>query len=201
MRESPLVVAAQQSHDTWRGFDERQKRAAVAASAVTFGRLGLRLVVEAATRTGRLSRKQRFVANLALDMADSIDGKIARHFDAVTPFGKVADPLADKIDFAIQEYGRVMRGELDAPTAAVRSARDLASTHVRHEQSLRAARGEIADADTGARPLNKWTSAFRAASLRVDDLFPGSRLAQGMQHTATAALIASGLSNVKEYRR
>lgn len=196
----PLKLAYDQSRETWQGFDARQKRYAIAASAFTFGRVGLRLALEIARTKGAVNRRNAAIAHCALDLADNIDGRIARAGNAVTPWGKVADPFADKIDFAVQEYSRVVRGEMDSATALVRTGRDVASTTLRNHQSEHAARhGGVAN--TSAQWPGKVSTAFRSVSLRIADVAPESRVATVSQHTATVGLIASLVTNAQHYRR
>lgn len=200
VRRHPLKLAYDQSRETWQGFDARQKRYAVAASAFTFGRVGLRLALEVAQLRGTVSRRTAAIAHCALDLADNVDGRIARAGNAVTPWGKVADPFADKVDFAVQEYARVLRGELDAPTAGIRTARDVASTSLRSRQSEYAAQHGT-QANTAAQWPGKASTAARSVSLRIGDFMPESPIALASQHMATAGLLASLASNAAHYRR
>ena len=195
----PLVAAYHQTKETWRGFDVDQKRAAVLASIATFGRLGLRIAVERGQDTGRISRTQATLAHVALDFADTIDGKIARAGNAVTPWGKVADPLADKVDFAIQDVARVRRGEMSGIEAGVRISRDVASTALRHYESLHP--GEDTTARTAATWAGKSSTIGRSVANRVGDIAPRSTAAKGARYAATAGLVASLVSNWRDFRK
>lgn len=195
----PLVAAYRQTKETWQGFDANQKRAAMLASVATFGRLGLRIAVERGQDTGRISRTQAVLAHIALDFADTIDGKIARAGNAVTPWGKVADPLADKVDFAIQDIARVRRGEMSSIEAGVRMGRDVASTALRHYESLHPT--EDATARTAATWAGKSSTIGRSVANRVGDIAPRSRTATVLRSAATAGLVASLISNWRDFRK
>lgn len=194
----PLVAGYQQTKEVWSEFTPEQKRAATLASIATFGRLALRVAVEHGQDSGRLSRKQALLAHIALDFADTADGRIARAGNAVTPWGKVADPLADKVDFAIQDIARVRRGEMNAFEAGVREVRDVSSTVLRHHESLH-------PSPEGARTAASWagkgSSFFRAFANRVNDVAPNSKIATVTRYAATAGLIGSLIINVRDFRR
>ena len=193
----PLVAAYQQTKGAWQEFDATQRRAVVLASLATFGRLGLRVAVEYGQDSGKLSRKQATLAHIALDFADTIDGRIARAGNAVTDWGKVADPLADKLDFAIQDIARVRRGELDGPEAAVRIVRDVTSTGLRHYESLHP--GEQG-AHTAASWWGKGSTITRSIVNRISDVMPDSQLTPVVQHVATAGLLVSLAHNWRSFR-
>ena len=193
----PLVAAYQQTKETWAGFDSSQRRAAMLASLATFGRIGLRIAVEYGQNSDRVSRRQAALAHIVLDFADTIDGRIARAGNAVTPWGKVADPLADKVDFAIQDIARVRRGELSGAEATLRIARDVASTGLRQYESLHpSAQG----AHTAASWWGKGSTIARSLSNRTSDLMPDSTIAPIARHVATGGLLVSLASNVRDSR-
>jgi phosphatidylglycerophosphate synthase len=194
----PLVAAYQQTKEVWSDFTPEQKRAATLASAATFGRLALRIAVEYSQDSGRLSRKQALLAHVALDCADTLDGRIARAGNAVTPWGKVADPLADKVDFAIQDIARVRRGEMGGVEAGIRIIRDTGSTMLRHYESLHPGQE---GARTAATSAGKGSSILRVIANRVGDAAPESKVATATRHTATAGLIGSFISNWRDFRR
>lgn len=194
----PLVAAYQQTKETWADFTPEQKRAAKFASIATFGRLALRVAVEYGQDTGKLSRKQAFLAHIALDCADTVDGRIARAGNAVTPWGKVADPLADKIDFAIQDVARVRRGEMNGVEAGIRIGRDVSSTALRQYESLHPGQEGARTAATWA---GKGSTIARAVANRIGDLPPNAPIATITRHTATAGLVGSLISNWRDFRR
>lgn len=194
----PLVAAYQQTKEVWGDFNPEQKRAATLASAATFGRLALRVAVEYGQDSGKLSRRQALLAHVALDCADTFDGRIARAGNAVTPWGKVADPLADKVDFAIQDIARVRRGEMSGIEAGVRMVRDTGSTVLRHYESTHPSQEGARTAATWA---GKGSSILRATANRVGDVAPGSKAASVTRRAATAGLIGSFISNWRDFRR
>lgn len=194
----PLVAAYQQTQDVWHDFTPEQRRAATLASVATFGRLALRIAVEYGQDSGKLSRRQAFLAHVALDCADTIDGRVARAGNAVTPWGKVADPFADKIDFAIQDIARVRRGEMSGVEASTRLLRDTGSTVLRHHESLHPS---PEGARTAATWAGKGSSILRAIANRVGDIAPDSKTATATRHAATAGLVGSFISNWRDFRR
>lgn len=194
----PLVAAYQQTGEIWAQFTPEQKRAAKLASLATFGRLALRIAVEYGQDGGKLSRTQAFLAHIALDCADTIDGRIARAGNAVTPWGKVADPLADKIDFAVQDIARMRRGEMSGLEASIRIGRDVSSTALRQYESAHPGQEGARTAATWA---GKGSTIARAAANRIGDLAPNAHAAATARHVATAGLVGSLISNWRDFRR
>ena len=88
-----------------------------------------------------------FVLFLVTALTDIVDGKIARKYDVTSKFGRIVDPLADKIlvcgtffCFAIAGQPKLANFELTEATlavirwgtAAILTARELSVTIVRH---------------------------------------------------------------------
>ena len=199
LRQFPLALAYEQSRETWDNFDVSQKRHAILASVVTFGRVGLRLATEIAYDSGKLSRRRAIAAHVVLDLADAVDGRVSRRGNAVTPWGKVADPFSDKVDFFVQEVARARRGELYWATVATRAARDIVSTQVRHNEAIRADE-EGREPQTGATNFGKMSTTMRALANRVNDVSPNSVVARVFEHTATVGLVGSLIQNTRSYR-
>lgn len=194
----PLHAAYEQTREVWSEFDADQRRAVVLASTATFGRIVLRLGVEYATDREILSRRQAAIAHGVLDLADTVDGRIARAGNAVTPWGKVADPFADKIDFAIQDISRVRREEMPRAVALLRVSRDIASTALRQYESAHPTNGISRTSATWA---GKASTTARSISNRITDIAPRTRVAQFAQPASTAALLASLYANARDFRR
>ena len=197
----PLATTIRQTREVWQDFDARQKRYAIAASVVTLGRLGLRYAVEHSYDKGNLSRRQAALAHAVIDLADNIDGRIARAGNASTPWGQVIDPLADKVDFFMQEAARVRRGEMSAPEVAARGTRDVASTYVRHLETELYEQGVTEKSHAGAVWAGKVSSAFRSMSLRIGDLWPDSKAASASRKASTGLLVGSLGVNIRNYLR
>lgn len=64
-------------------------------------------------------------------VTDLIDGKIARRYNQVTNFGKLMDPLADKLLVAAALVGFVQLGLADAWVAVIILSREFLVTSVR----------------------------------------------------------------------
>ncbi|MBV9313300.1 MAG: CDP-diacylglycerol--glycerol-3-phosphate 3-phosphatidyltransferase [Pseudonocardia sp.] len=64
-------------------------------------------------------------------LTDRLDGHLARHFNLVTPFGVVADPIADKALIGSALVGLSVLGELPWWVTVVIAARELGVTLLR----------------------------------------------------------------------
>ncbi len=195
----PLVASVRQTETVWQDFDTRQKTHAIAASTATLGRLGFRIALENAVDNEQIGRGKALVFHSIIDMADNIDGRIARAGDAVTPWGKEIDPLADKADFFIEELRRVRRGEMGLTELTLRVVRDILSTYFRLLETERVENGSVAVSHAGATWAGKASSFIRAVSLRINDIAPNSRAAVITRHAATAALVGSLGMNAYNY--
>src|SRR6201992_1197988 len=67
----------------------------------------------------------------AASLTDAIDGYLARHRGSVTTFGKLMDPIADKLLIVAALVALVSRGRLEAWVAMVIIAREFAVTVLR----------------------------------------------------------------------
>lgn len=196
----PLAGAIYRTIPMWRDdFSPEQRGHATLATTVTLGRLGLRAGLESMIERDRVSRPAAVVMSGMIDVADNIDGRIARAGNACTPLGAELDPLADKADFLMQEVLRVGRGELPVAHAALRFSRDVLSTVIRHKQSNLVESAGTGGAHVAAAQAGKVSSAFRSLSLRINDIAPHSRSARVINTAATALLGASLAVNAYNY--
>ena len=67
----------------------------------------------------------------AASLTDALDGKLARSRNSVTTFGKLMDPLADKLLIIAALVALVSRNRLEAWVAMVIIAREFAVTVLR----------------------------------------------------------------------
>src|SRR2546421_8266380 len=94
-------------------------------------------------------------------LTDAIDGYLARSRNWVTTFGKLMDPIADKLLIVAALIALVSLGRLDAWVAMVIISREFAVT------VLRAAAGTTQGVVIPASPLGKLKTAVQVAMVMV----------------------------------
>ena len=106
-----------------------------------------------------------FVIFVTAAITDLVDGQLARRFDAVTPLGKLLDPLADKLLVTaalvmLAVYDGVSEARVGAPAwmAVVIIARELAVTGLR---GMAGAEGIVIQASSGG----KWKTVLQLVAL------------------------------------
>jgi CDP-diacylglycerol--glycerol-3-phosphate 3-phosphatidyltransferase len=127
---------------------------------------------------------------------DGLDGYIARSRKSVTTFGKVMDPVADKLLIAAALISLVSLERLDAWVAMVIIAREFAVSGLR-----------IAAAQQGAvipaSPLGKIKTIVQVltilALIAVDD--PNAGWVQGMTYATVAITVISGVDYFLNVRK
>jgi CDP-diacylglycerol---glycerol-3-phosphate 3-phosphatidyltransferase len=97
----------------------------------------------------------------AASLTDAIDGYLARSRNWVTTFGKLMDPIADKLLIVAALVALVSRGRLEAWVAMVIIAREFAVT------VLRVAAGAQQGIVISASPLGKLKTAVQVAMVLV----------------------------------
>jgi cardiolipin synthase (CMP-forming) len=103
-------------------------------------------------------------------ITDYLDGMIARRRNEVTPFGKVLDPVADKIGIGAVALVLTAQGTIPPWFTAAVVARDLA---------IMAAASLLSKGGAGvpqSNRLGKWTAAFLALTVFTAVLDPGDSL-------------------------
>jgi CDP-diacylglycerol--glycerol-3-phosphate 3-phosphatidyltransferase len=119
-------------------------------------------------------------------LTDGLDGYIARSQGSVTTFGKLMDPLADKLLIVAALISLVSLGRLDAWVAMVIISREIAVTGLR---SLAAERGVVIAASW----LGKVKTALQvAAVLALIAVNPATVWVDVLVYTAVAATVISG---------
>jgi len=120
-------------------------------------------------------------------LTDGLDGYIARSQGSVTTFGKLMDPLADKLLIVAALISLVSLGRLDAWVAMVIISREIAVTGLR---SLAAERGVVIAASW----LGKVKTALQvAAVLALIAVNPATVWVDVLVYTAVAATVISGV--------
>jgi CDP-diacylglycerol--glycerol-3-phosphate 3-phosphatidyltransferase len=141
------------------------------ANRLTLSRLGLTILFVAA-----LNSKWQFGRTLALvlfivaGITDFFDGEIARRYQFVTNFGKLMDPLVDKIMIAAAFISLVPLRAIPAWAATIIVARDFLITGLR---LLASSQGRVLPAETLGKHKTSWqivTVLFFLALLSVHEL-------------------------------
>src|SRR5947208_227792 len=114
------------------------------------------LIVALLEKTGSGDLLAAIVFAMA-SLTDAIDGYLARSRNSVTTFGKLMDPVADKLLIMAALVALVSLGRLDAWVAMVIIAREFAVT------VLRVAVGTQEGVVIPASPLGKIKTAFQVA--------------------------------------
>jgi CDP-diacylglycerol--glycerol-3-phosphate 3-phosphatidyltransferase len=128
-------------------------------------------------------------------LTDGLDGYIARSRDSITTFGKLMDPLADKLLITAALVSLVSLGRLPAWVAMVIIARELAVTVLR---SIAAERGVIIAASW----MGKVKTVLQIGAVFGLILFDPAPLAIDLLvYLAVAATVISGLDYFFGLRR
>jgi CDP-diacylglycerol--glycerol-3-phosphate 3-phosphatidyltransferase len=128
-------------------------------------------------------------------LTDTLDGYIARHRDAVTTFGKLMDPIADKLLIAAALIALVSLNRLEAWIAMVIIAREFAVTGLR---MIAAEQGVVIQASW----LGKLKTTLQIAAIICLIAFHPAPLAVNLLvYAAVAATVISGVDYFFGFRR
>ena len=143
------------------------------ANRLTLGRLVLTvLFVLALSTTWGYGRTVALVLFLLAGVTDYLDGEIARRWGIITKFGKLMDPLVDKVMMAAAFICLVPIGAVPAWVATIVVARDFLITGLR---LLASAEGVILPAERLGKHKTSWqivTVAYLLALLAVLEVWP-----------------------------
>jgi CDP-diacylglycerol--glycerol-3-phosphate 3-phosphatidyltransferase len=124
------------------------------ANRVTLSRLGLTvLFVIALNSSWQYGRTAALVIFLVAGLTDFIDGEIARRYGVITNFGKLMDPLVDKIMVAAAFISLVPLKAVPAWAATAVVARDFLITGLR---LMATAQGRILPAESLGKQKTSW---------------------------------------------
>jgi CDP-diacylglycerol---glycerol-3-phosphate 3-phosphatidyltransferase len=141
------------------------------ANRLTLSRLGLTvLFVFALNSSWTYARTSALIIFLVAGLTDFIDGEIARRYKWVTNFGKLMDPLADKIMIAAAFISLVPLKAVPAWAATAVVARDFLITGLR---MMASAKGRILPAERLGKQKTSWqvvTVIFFLALLSLNEL-------------------------------
>ena len=133
-RATGINLASEKYRETrdkeWPNMTTEQKLGAVAATAVSFGRL-----VREGVKFGKPDSERGWIdaiGDVIFAASDGLDGMIARGTGGKTAFGGFADQfLGDKVPRWIKELSMASRGRLSAAHVIIRIGRDLYVTYQR----------------------------------------------------------------------
>jgi CDP-diacylglycerol--glycerol-3-phosphate 3-phosphatidyltransferase len=124
------------------------------ANRITLSRLALTVVfVVALNSSWQYARTAALVIFLIAGLTDFIDGEIARRYGIITNFGKLMDPLVDKIMIAAAFISLVPLKAVPAWAATAVVARDFLVTGLR---LMATARGRILPAESLGKQKTSW---------------------------------------------
>jgi CDP-diacylglycerol---glycerol-3-phosphate 3-phosphatidyltransferase len=141
------------------------------ANRITLSRLALTvLFVIALNSSWQYARTAALVIFLIAGLTDFVDGEIARRYGVITNFGKLMDPLVDKIMIAAAFISLVPLKAVPAWAATTVVARDFLITGLR---LMASAKGKILPADWLGKQKTSWqviTVIFFLALLSMTEL-------------------------------
>ena len=141
------------------------------ANRITLSRLALTvLFVVTLNSSWQYARTTALVIFLIAGLTDFIDGEIARRYGVITNFGKLMDPLVDKIMMAAAFISLVPLKAVPAWAATAVVARDFLITGLR---LMASAEGRILPAERLGKQKTSWqiiTIIFFLALLSITEL-------------------------------
>ena len=141
------------------------------ANRLTLGRLLLTIVFVAALNSSwQYGRTCALVIFIVAGLTDFVDGEIARRYERVTNFGKLMDPLVDKIMMAAAFISLVPLKAIPAWAATTVVARDFLITGLR---MMAGAKGLVLPAERLGKQKTSWqvvTVIFFLALLSANEL-------------------------------
>jgi len=141
------------------------------ANRITLSRLALTvLFVVSLNSSWHYARTTALVIFLIAGLTDFIDGEIARRYGVITSFGKLMDPLVDKIMVAAAFISLVPLKAVPAWAATTVVARDFLITGLR---LMASAKGRILPAESLGKQKTSWqmiTIIFFLALLSIVEL-------------------------------
>jgi CDP-diacylglycerol--glycerol-3-phosphate 3-phosphatidyltransferase len=143
------------------------------ANRLTLGRLLLTILfVIALTSNWAYARSAALLLFLLASVSDYFDGEIARRYGIITKFGKLMDPLVDKVMMAAAFICLVPLGAVPAWVATIVVARDFLITGLR---LLASSDGVVLPAERLGKHKTSWqiaTVAFFLILLATAEIHP-----------------------------
>jgi CDP-diacylglycerol---glycerol-3-phosphate 3-phosphatidyltransferase len=145
------------------------------ANRLTLSRLAMTILfVAALNSTWIYARTAALVLFLLAGITDFVDGEVARRYGIVTNFGKLMDPLVDKIMMAAAFISLVPLKAMPAWAATTVVARDFLITGVR---LMASSKGQVLPAERLGKQKTSWqiiTVIFFLVLLSVAELKSGT---------------------------
>jgi CDP-diacylglycerol--glycerol-3-phosphate 3-phosphatidyltransferase len=146
------------------------------ANRLTISRLILTVLFVAMLNSAwPYARTTAFVIFLIAGVTDFVDGEIARRYGIITNFGKLMDPLVDKIMMAAAFISLVPMGAIPAWAATTVVGREFLITGLR---LMASARGQVLPAERLGKHKTSWqiiTVIFFLGLLAAEELHYGNR--------------------------
>ena len=168
-------------------------------NAVTVARIGIvPLVVEAMLRAQRRGGSPPLAAALfnAVALSDALDGHLARSRGCETDFGRVVDPIADKVLIAGALAVLVRQGRMAGSPALAIVARELSVTAMRVAVGRR---GVVVPASRLGK--RKTTLQFAAVTALILAREPRAAWARAVVAAAVVLTVASGIEYFANLRQ
>jgi CDP-diacylglycerol---glycerol-3-phosphate 3-phosphatidyltransferase len=141
------------------------------ANRLTLSRLALTVIfVMALNSSWQYARTSALIIFLIAGVTDFVDGEVARRYGIITNFGKLMDPLVDKIMMAAAFISLVPLKAVPAWAATTVVARDFLITGLR---LMASARGLVLPAERLGKQKTSWqiiTVIFFLALLAANEL-------------------------------
>ena len=141
------------------------------ANRLTLSRFGLTIAfVVALNSSWEYARTSALIIFIVAGLTDFVDGEVARRYGIVTNFGKLMDPLVDKIMVAAAFISLVPLKAVPAWAATTVVARDFLITGLR---ALAGAKGRVLPAESLGKQKTSWqiiTVIFFLALLAASEL-------------------------------
>ena len=141
------------------------------ANRLTLSRLALTVLFVAALNSSwEYARTSALIIFLIAGITDFVDGEVARRYGIITNFGKLMDPLVDKIMMAAAFISLVPLKAVPAWAATIVVARDFLITGLR---LMASAKGQVLPAERLGKQKTSWqiiTVIFFLALLAASEL-------------------------------
>lgn len=141
------------------------------ANRLTLSRLALTVLFVAALNSSwEYARTSALIIFLIAGITDFVDGEVARRYGIITNFGKLMDPLVDKIMMAAAFISLVPLKAVPAWAATTVVARDFLITGLR---LMASAKGQVLPAERLGKQKTSWqiiTVIFFLALLAASEL-------------------------------